>query len=417
LQPTPLYIIQLNASNTLPDHGGIATYTHELAFHLSRAETEVHLLTYPAEEREEMALPYSIHRSPSFDLRPLILRGGKRMDLLTLLPMKILAMSLQTWKTIRDLPDKGAKRILWALNWWPEAIVAYLVSRLCRVPYLVTAHGYEAFVPCDAKRHFLYEAVMNRAERVFAVSNHTADILVRCGVSEDRTRVIHNGVAPERFRVRSGSKPPLPEGMKSLTALEGRFLLVTISRLVPRKGHAAILKAMKRLEARIPGLQYVAAGSGPLKEELEREARNLGLEDRVRFIGEISEEEKVALLHACDVFVMPNRDILFPGGNLDTEGLGIVFLEAAACEKPVIGGRAGGVPEVVHHGRTGFLVDPHDPIDLEQAILSLWTDQVLRLRMGKAGRALVEGESSWKTISERYLKEMVEIAREETASR
>ena len=405
-----LYIIQINASNSLPDHGGIATYTHELAHHMEQKGASVILLTYPAARQEIPSTAYRIHRSRSFDLRRLIQRGGKRIDLFSRLPVKILAMVLETVRTTQNLPEDGRKRILWAVNWWPEAVTAFLASRVCGIPYVVTAHGYEAFVSPRARRHVVYRKVMNQAERVFAVSRHTAGILSRCGIHEEKIRVLHNGVCPERFIMdtRSG-KTRLPKIQNLLKEDDPPYLLLTIARLIPRKGHSTVLNALKTLKTRIPRFHYVVAGGGPLKDSLVKEATDLGLEDRVLFLGEISEQNKVDLLHACDVFVMPNRDIPLPDGGVDTEGFGIVFLEAAACEKPVIGGKAGGVPEAVLNKKTGILANPLSPEDVADVIFSLWKDRDLAGRLGQAGKTRVTTELNWERISEKYLEQLREL--------
>jgi phosphatidylinositol alpha-1,6-mannosyltransferase len=112
------------------------------------------------------------------------------------------------------------------------------------------------------------------------------------------------------------------------------------------------------------------------------------------------------LLHACDVFVMPNRDIKSPASARATEGFGIVFVEASACAKPVIAGRAGGAPEVVLHGQTGFLIDPENPKELMDAILRLWSDRELAVRLGLAGKERVEREFTWKGLSLKYSDEI-----------
>lgn len=404
-----LYIIQINASNSPPDHGGIATYTHELAHHITQKGASVTLLTYPASVQEVVSFSYRIHRSRAFDMRPLIQRGGKRIDLVSRLPIRILAMVRETVRTIQKLPGKEGKRILWAVNWWPEAITAYLVSRLCGIPYVVTAHGYEAFVSPGARRHIVYRKVMNQAERVFSVSHHTAGLLNRCGINKTRIRVIHNGVHPERFLPRALSGETQRREGQTLLTKHPAFLLLTVSRLIPRKGHSTVFKALKKLKGRIPDFLYVVAGQGPLKDSLKNEARDLELENQILFLGEISEQQKISLLHACDVFIMPNRDIPLPDGGLDTEGFGIVFLEAAACEKPVIGGKAGGVPEAVLDGKTGILVNSSNTGEVADAVYNLWKDKELSRRLGQAGNARVMTELNWEKISEKYLNELAEI--------
>ncbi len=401
----------MNATNSLPDRGGQATYTDELALHLQRRGASVTLLTYPASQSNAPSShpPYEIRRYPSFDLKALIERGGKRIDLITRVPFKILAMAWDTIRTLRRHSKSKDRPVLWAINWWPEAIVAYLVSCLCKVPYTITAHGREAIISPAARRHFLYKEVMNKASRIFAVSNHTSEAIVQCGVAPDRIRVIHNGVSPEHFRLDPQKGTALVEQIRNTYVPGDGFLLLTVSRLDLRKGHFAVLDSMRGLRQRIPGLHYVAAGEGAYRTALEQKVTDLGLNEAVTFLGEVPEQDKIALLHACDLFVMPNRDMIREDGWLDTEGFGIVFVEASACGKPVIAGRAGGACEAVLHERTGILVDPSNVTELEEAIYTLWRDKDLALRLGKEGQRLAEKDFSWERLSAQYLKELESI--------
>ena len=476
LQPrSPLYIIQVNSANALPDHGGIATYNHELADHLSRRGHAVLLLTYPALVRATRPLSYQVRRSRAFDLSALIRGGGGAADLLRALPVKIPAMAVEILRTLRPLSRSPGNRVLWCINWWPEAMAAWLVSRVLGVPYVVTAHGREAVVSPGARRHAVYREVFNRAVRVFAVSRHTAGLLAQCGIRRENIRVIPNGVSAELFRrgprdagptedaaildqfhaLRTSqprdagptgdaaildqfhalqrSQPPDAEPAGDAAILDqfhalqssqprdsepagdaaicaprpgDRFGLLTLARLSPRKGHLTVLEAVHRLQGRIPGLRYVIAGDGPQRDRLEARAGELGIREQVRFTGDVTETEKAALLHDCDLLVLPNQDLPLPGGGIDTEGFGIVFLEAAACGKPVIGGRAGGVPEAVLDGRTGLLVDPESPGDLAEAIYRLWSDRDFAAALGRAARARAEREFTWQRIAARYEREL-----------
>lgn len=405
----PLYIILLNTCQTLPEKGGIATYTHELAHRLGEKGHSVHVLTYPsAGSPLSPSRHYEVQRYPSFDVRPLVKSGGSAASLLTRLPPKVVAMALDTARVLHRIPGEQQNRILWAVTWWPDALAAYLVSRIRKVPYVITAHGYEAILPTRTRRHFLYKKVLNGASRVFAVSAHTANCLVQCEVSQERLRVIHNGVRPEQFAL-DGETKRLVEQDRKRFALDGRFVLLTVARLVPRKGHLSVLNALAGLKSRIPNLRYVIVGEGPMKDRLHQAVRELSLEDVVMFGGEVSDQDRTSLLHACDVFVMPNSDILRPDGVLDTEGFGIGFLEASACGKPVIAGRAGGAPEAVSDGRTGILVDPADTNELEDAIFRLFSDGDLALRLGLEGKQRVEREFTWDELTGKYLNELTTI--------
>jgi glycosyltransferase involved in cell wall biosynthesis len=133
---------------------------------------------------------------------------------------------------------------------------------------------------------------------------------------------------------------------------------------------------------------FVIAGDGDDRSRLEELAEERGLADRVIFKGAVSDEELIDLYKGCDVFLMPSRQ----------EGFGIVFLEAMAFKKPVIGGNHGGTPEVVLHKETGFLVEHGDVDDLARRIATLLDDPELCQRMGEAGRRRVEENYTFESL-------------------
>lgn len=397
-----IQIVQMNATNALPDKGGIATYAHELASHLALCGHEPVLLTYPSENPDpgSQTFPYPVFRTHGFDLRSVASRKDRRAIVLARLSLAVLSMARDTLRLLRSLPS-GRPRILWPVQWWPESLAAWLVSRVSGTPYCVTAHGFEAVIPPSMRRSRLFRAVMNQAAVVFAVSRHTAAVVCRCGVRAEKIRTIPNGVNVDAYQ-RTSEVDRRVQALKAALGLEGAYVLLTISRLARRKGHLAVLEAVAALRRRIPELRYLIAGEGPMLEAIQRKIAMLGVEDIVRLLGAVSEQDKVALLHGCDVFVMPNEDLPLEKGGVDTEGFGLVFLEAAACGKPTVGGRAGGAPEAVVDGETGILVRPGDPREIERAIGRLWEDRGLAGRLGRAGQERVRRDYPWSRIALKY---------------
>ena len=143
-----------------------------------------------------------------------------------------------------------------------------------------------------------------------------------------------------------------------------------------------VIRALAVLRREQPNVRYVIVGDGEERTRLMALARDLGVQDAVLFLGYQPAGLLPDYYRLCDVFAMPNREL--PDG--DTEGLGLVFLEAGACCKPVIGGRAGGAVNAVAHGRTGYLVEPNGPDDVTARLKELLADPALRREMGAAGR-------------------------------
>lgn len=179
---------------------------------------------------------------------------------------------------------------------------------------------------------------------------------------------------------------------------DGQVALLTLSRLVPRKGMDRVIEAAARLAPTHPELVVLVAGSGRDRRRLERLAARTGAP--VRFLGRVPEETKPALYGACDVFAMLCR---VRWGGLEQEGFGIVFLEAAACGVPQIAGRSGGSAEAVAHGESGVVVDrPDDPAAVAAAIAGLVDDASTRAAMGEAARRRAAELFSYDLLAARY---------------
>jgi phosphatidylinositol alpha-1,6-mannosyltransferase len=183
-------------------------------------------------------------------------------------------------------------------------------------------------------------------------------------------------------------------------AFQGRRVVLSVCRIVERKGLDLLIKAMSHLVGQHPDLLLVVAGSGPYRAELERLVESQDLANHVDFLGEVSESMKWSLYAACEFFVMPNR--LLHGS--DWEGFGIVFLEAAVAGKPAIGGNNGGVPDAIVDGETGFLVDTDgDEGPTLSAMRCLLQDEALRRAMGQAARRRALEQFSWEATASRFL--------------
>lgn len=221
------------------------------------------------------------------------------------------------------------------------------------------------------------------AHHVVAANRYAAGLLAaRFAVAQDRVLLIENGVDLALFH------PQVPpRSFVERHGLEGRQVLLTVTRLVPRKGVDKVLEAMPAVARLFPRARYLIVGDGPQRSELEAVAGKLGVADRVTFVGAVSHDETANFYHCADLVLLPNRD-----EEGDADGLPLVFLEASACAKPVIGGRAGGTAEVIHDGENGFVVDGCDVGAIEAAICKLLDSEGLRAAMGQKG---VEKAQNW----------------------
>lgn len=337
-----------------PKRGGIESYLLGLCTGLPPRDVTVLAPARPGHEEVDAALPFSVER-----LGHRYLRAGRRVV-----------------RRVEDLA-RGAD-VVHVLQALPLGRLAHR-ARL-EVPLTVFVHGAEILVPAriPLARGSLLK-VLTSADLVVAASGFTRGAVER--VSRVRAVVVHPPVDVERFSLEvSGSR------VRAAHDLGGRFVVLFVGRLVKRKGAEVLVRAMRHL----PRGVALVVGSGPEEASLRRLTDELGVGSRVVFAGHVPDEELPGYYAAGDVFCMPCIDRF---GGADTEGFGIVYVEAAACGLPSVAGRCGGSVEAVRDGETGVILDEVTPRRLAEELEGLRADASLRLRLGAAGRAWAESLS------------------------
>jgi phosphatidylinositol alpha-1,6-mannosyltransferase len=257
------------------------------------------------------------------------------------------------------------------------------------IPYVTYCHGEEITQTAMRKYQPLARnAIYREAKAVVAANEFARQQLLGIGVAEDRIWKIHPGVDAERFR----PSPRDPE-LTAKYGLSGKQVLLTVGRLVPRKGHLAVMEAMARLLPDLPDTVYLIVGKGPEQQRLQQAAERLGISHAVHFAGYVPEDLLADYYNLADIFVMPTA---FEQTTGDVEGFGMVFLEANACGKPVVAGRSGGTFDSVSDGMTGFLVEPEDVEELRTVLSGLLKDSSLRQRLGQVGCQRVRDLFDWR---------------------
>lgn len=248
--------------------------------------------------------------------------------------------------------------------------IGYLCKRIFGIPYIVHFYGEEIrihrqrFLP-----RFLQSLVLKHASGVSVLTRFTDQLLREHTGYAGATTLAYPGVDLESFG-------PLPGCERS-----SRPVLLTLGRLMERKGHDRVLEAVARLRVDFPDLEYLIVGGGPYEATLRSQVAGLGLSDCVKFLGRLPHAEVLRLLNSSNIFVHPNREL----ANGDVEGFGIVFLEASACRLPVIGGDSGGAREAIQDGISGFLVDPQDVDQIVDRVAQLLRSPQLWTAMSEAG--------------------------------
>jgi phosphatidyl-myo-inositol dimannoside synthase len=275
---------------------------------------------------------------------------------------------------------------------YPSGLVAFLLAAVFRRPYVCYAYGEELNTVLRRSdllgrvRRSLFRKAFAGAAGIVAVSNYTIRLLVRLGIDPSKVRKVSPPVAAtnvgqagevERIRLRLGLKA-------------GQRMILSVGRLVRRKGQEQLIRCMPSILAHAPDAVLVLAGPGPLLDELLELARECGVSDKVVMTGQVSDSELSALYDLCVVFALPHREL--PDG--DTEGCPTVFLEAAAHGKPVVGGWAGGASDAILDGHTGILVDGWKTDEVAAAVIKLLDDPELAHTLGENGRERVLNECS-----------------------
>jgi phosphatidylinositol alpha-1,6-mannosyltransferase len=230
------------------------------------------------------------------------------------------------------------------------------------------------------------------ADLVIANSEFTAGELRKLGVLPHKVVLLNPGVDVERFR------PNLPHDdlRLALGLAPGDKLVLSVGRLSRRKGFDQVIRALPLLRKRGLPVHYALIGIGEDRDYLRALADELRISDRVHLVGHVTQQDLPRWYNAADVVAMPNREI-----DGDTEGFGMVFLEAAACAKPTVAGMAGGTQAAVVDGVTGFRIDGTSSQAVAEALQLLLEDPGLAGRLGEQGHARALREFSWQQVAEK----------------
>jgi glycosyltransferase involved in cell wall biosynthesis len=270
------------------------------------------------------------------------------------------------------------------------------VARRRGLPLVISMHGSDVYLAERAAPLSLTAAATFRAAAAAtACSGDLRDRALRLGAPPALVEVIPYGVDPAAFQ-------PDPQAgalvRAELGLPPGTPLVVSVSRLVYKKGLTYLLDAFPAILRQHPAAVLVIGGYGDLREELERRAGALGIADRVRFPGQLDRARAARYISAADVYAVPSiRD---QRGNVD--GLPNALLEGMAAARPIVASRVAGIPDVVVDGVHGLLAPERDPAALAAAASRLLDDRALAQRLGAAARRRIVEELTWDLTAERF---------------
>jgi len=362
----------------LPTKGGTAVWAAEVYKRLGGSEIHIVTADVPGAAEIDTVHPNSIHRLKLKRvpwLRPESLMMYARFFFKSL--WLALTHRFDTVHAFRSLP---------------EGLVAWAVARMTFRPVVTYAHGEELTGWGHGHKYQVMRFALRHADRVIANSEFTRDELLRIGVNAERITLIYPGVDVEHFR------PGLPcDDLKAkIGLLPGEKLILSVGRLQRRKGFDMVIRSIPELCKLGLSVRYALIGIGEDRDYLYSLVQELGVDDRVHLLGHVDAEDLPRWYNACDVFAMPNREI-----NGDTEGFGMVFIEAAACGKPAIAGLAGGTAAAVVDGMTGLRVDGSDQQSVCDGLCTLLNDIQIGAEWGKHAHDRVHRMLSWDQVAAR----------------
>ncbi|MBW2301676.1 MAG: glycosyltransferase family 4 protein [Deltaproteobacteria bacterium] len=280
----------------------------------------------------------------------------------------------------------------------PQGMVGALCKRLLGMKLVVSVHGSDVFWLNHTLLGKINRWIIDYADACTVNSKATQD-LVRKISNRDDIEIIPMGVDVDLFENVKRNK------RRTKRLPRERKTVLFVGRLIEVKGVEYLIRAVPKILAIHPDLELLIIGSGPEKSRLVKLAEILNVQDSVVFKKEIPQEELPDYYCVADVVVLPSIHTR----KGETEGLGVVLLEAMACGVPVVGSNVGGIPDIIKHGETGLLAAEKDPEDLADKILKLVDDKRLRKRVIENGLKLVRENFSWDVIAEKFLQVYREV--------
>lgn len=276
-----------------------------------------------------------------------------------------------------------------------------ILARLFGRKAIIQCHGLDLLYPKIAYQHLVVRW-LRFCDHVISNSRYTALLAKDKGVAEQSMTIIPPGVHWQKFVNENNA-----DALKLERGLQGKKIILFVGRLAPRKGVKEFIeKSLVQIIQEIPEACFLIVGDNPseslihrddVRSEIASMISVCHLEEKVHWLGAVSDEELVKIYHLCDLVVLPVLEM-----KDDVEGFGIVALEAAAAGKPVVATSVGGIPDAVEDGLNGILVQPGDYKNFSQTIVGLLSSGEKAAAMGESGRRRISKEFTWSKIVARY---------------
>ena len=303
---------------------------------------------------------------------------------------KVLLPTPRVYADIVKVLHQYQSTVIWYGATAPLAWMAPLFKKIGVNKQIGMTHGHEVWWAKLWPFSWALRRMGNALDVVTYLGDFTRSAIQGALGSHPELVHIAPGISTDHFQ-------PSPDGRKpqdliSQYNLEGKKVLLSVGRLVHRKGQDRLVQALPEIISQVPNVCLVLIGIGPREAHLRRLARRLNVESYIKFFGRVQYDKLPRHIQLGDVFAMPSRSRFF---GLEVEGLGIVYLEASACGLPVIAGASGGAPDAVQEGVTGVTVNGNDVHDIAVAAIKLLNNPEQARTMGAAGREWSVAEWNW----------------------
>lgn len=279
----------------------------------------------------------------------------------------------------------------------PAGIGGYLSKKIFGKSYIVICYGEELTIgKTKMVNKFFIDVVLKNAEKVVTISLFSKNVLMSWGVHENKIEIVYPPVDTSIFPTRSNQIDIIENNLR----LRDKKIILMVGRLIKRKGFDNAITVFREIVQEIPSARLIIIGIGEEETLLKNLARTNGLEEYVIFLGNMSDGEIRYMYSICDVFLLPTRTL----ENEDTEGFGIVFIEANFFGKPVVGGRAGGTVDAIKHNVTGLLVDGNNLGEIKESILKILREPSYAARLGQQGKKRTEEEFNLENQQKKFNK-------------
>ena len=309
---------------------------------------------------------------------------------------KVLLPSLRVGRAIRLIVrQRGIEKVFFGAA-APLGLLSHSLRRAGVTKIIALTHGHEVWWAKLWPFSWAMRRIGSGVDALTYLGDFTKKAISRSLKEVDASAMVRiaPGIDTEHFAPDSTA-----DELKRELDLEGKRVIVSVGRLVHRKGQDTLVEALPLILEKNPDAHLLFVGVGPHLEYIHKRAIQLGVLSHISFVGRVQYSELPRFISIGEIFAMPSRSRL---AGLEVEGLGIVYLEASACELPVVGGLSGGAPDAVLEGETGYSVDGLNPAEVARAINVLLADPVKAKAMGRRGRQWIIDEWEWRHWSARF---------------